>query len=183
MFVLNCHPFLFVTLNSFQCLDVELIVKSYCPLPNSGRAGVGSGQFFCHSGCIFSTTKNKSLAGYSPSQPSPIRGRSICRFPPLLGKEPSVTLNSIQSRIVGQIAKYCCSLSNSGRVRVGAVNSFVIPVVFSARQKVNPLRDTPHPNLPQSGEGVLVPSPTRGGLGWGAITTLSFRLYFQHDKK
>ena len=34
-----------VTLNSFQCLDVERIAKYCCSLPNSGRAGVGSGCF------------------------------------------------------------------------------------------------------------------------------------------
>ena len=61
-------------------------------LPKSGRARVGDGQFFCHSGWIFGrawfafahtspptgvTTKNKSLTGNSPSRPSPSRGRCL----------------------------------------------------------------------------------------------------------
>ena len=35
---------------------------------------------------------------------------------------------------------------------------------------------TPHPGLPQSGEGALffVPSPTRGGLGWGVFITQNY---------
>ena len=72
--------------------------------------------------------------------------------------------------------------------------------LFRMTDKIKPLRDTSHPSLPQSGEGAFcgflstwergfarwfplnlgkgvckIPSPTRGGLGWGAITTLSFR--------
>ena len=54
--------------------------------------------------------QNKPLTGYSPSQPSPSRGRSIL---------------SVSS----QLGKGICK----------------------------------------------IPSPTRGGLGWGSITTLSFR--------
>ena len=60
---------------------------------------------------------------------------------------------------------------------------FAIPVVFSARQKIKPLRDTPHPDLPQSGEGALVPSPTRGGLGWGTVNSFVIPVVFSARQK
>ena len=49
-------------------------------------------------------------------------------------------------------------------------------VVQNDALKVNPLRVTPHPNLPQSGEGVFVGSlPNSGRAGVGSGCFLSFR--------
>ena len=79
-------------------------------LPNSGRARVGDGQFFCHSGWIF------GRAWFAFAHTSPPTGVTHWR-------ELQGILNHAP--------------------------------LFRMTTKIKPLRDTPHPGLPQVGEGAF----------------------------
>ena len=98
-----CRPeqtIILVTLNSIQSRIIERIIKYCCSLPYSGRARVGSGQFFVIPVGFSVGLGSLSLTPRHTERKSN-RSDTLVLFVTLF----FVTLNSIQSRIVGQIVK------------------------------------------------------------------------------
>ena len=106
----------------------------------------------------------KALAGCSPSQPSPSRGRrraqSRCRgyrikFGLFGRSENSSFPSTLRAWFAfAHASPYRKSNRNDALARMQRILNHA--PLFRMTKRTNPLRDVPHPSLPQFGEGVSV---------------------------
>ena len=113
-------------------------------LPNSGRARVGSNYYFVIPGCDSESHNWTNYKGRNNLKPSVFAGDSVLNSDYSGGRKthrfpPPYGLGSLSLTIASN----------------------------RSDDKTNPLRDTPHPNLPQSGEGAFCRFPLNLGRGFG----------------